>query len=206
MAFHHVALASKDIAATHDFYTRVMGFRLVKVVVGPTPDDPQGWARHVFYDTGEGQMIAFWDLHDRTIGDSWQADHSKSLGLPIWVNHIAFDSPTLDELKARRTHWQEQGIEVLEIDHEWCTSIYATDPNGVMVEFCCTTRAFTADEIAESDRLLRQANPPLETPSKPPIVHKPLRSSESGRRGSVVVRPSLAEADAGNGSPSASAK
>ena len=61
MAFHHVALATRDIDATHRFYTEVMGFTLVKAVVAPTPNG--GWARHVFYDTGDG-MIAFWDLHD----------------------------------------------------------------------------------------------------------------------------------------------
>ena len=37
MAFHHVALATRDTAATHRFYTEVMGFELVKVVVGPQP-------------------------------------------------------------------------------------------------------------------------------------------------------------------------
>ena len=55
MAFHHVALATRDIDATHRFYTEVMGFTLVKAVVAPTPNG--GWARHVFYDTSDG-MIA----------------------------------------------------------------------------------------------------------------------------------------------------
>ncbi|MFM2078795.1 MAG: hypothetical protein RJA49_2685, partial [Actinomycetota bacterium] len=31
MGFHHVALATHDPAATHRFYTEVMGFHLVKV-------------------------------------------------------------------------------------------------------------------------------------------------------------------------------
>ncbi|MGZ8763011.1 MAG: VOC family protein, partial [Acidimicrobiia bacterium] len=57
MAFHHVALATRDLPATHAFYTDVMGFTLAKVEAAPTPGG--GWARHAFYDTGAG-MIAFW--------------------------------------------------------------------------------------------------------------------------------------------------
>ena len=176
MAFHHVAYGTKDLAATHDFYTRIMGFRLAKVVTAPTPGEHGGWAKHAFYETGDGQMIAFWDLHDPQIGDGWKADHAESLGVPQWVNHVAFDAPTLDALAAHRKRWQENGITVLEVDHEWCTSIYAADPNGLMVEFCCTTRAFTADEIEEAGRLLTDPAPRLETPPTP-TVHKPLRKT-----------------------------
>ena len=66
MPFSHIALATSDIEATHRFYTGPMGFRLAKVVAAPTPGDT-GWARHVFYDCGEGEYIAFWDIHDATI-------------------------------------------------------------------------------------------------------------------------------------------
>jgi len=174
MAFHHVAYGTKDLAATHDFYTRVMGFELKKVVVGPTPGG--GWAKHVFYDTGRGEMIAFWDLHDPKIGRSFKTDHAQSLGLPVWVNHLAWEAKSLDELAAIRRRWQENGIGVLEVDHEWCTSIYATDPNGIMVEFCCTTRAFTEDAIREAHRLLTDPSPPLEQP-KSQKFHPPLRKT-----------------------------
>lgn len=173
MAFHHVAYGTKDLAATHAFYTEIMGFRLAKVVTAPTPGEHGGWAKHAFYETGDGEMIAFWDLHDAQIGADWKADHAESLGVPAWVNHVAFDAPTLEDLAAVRKRWQENGITVLEVDHEWCTSIYTTDPNGLMVEFCCTTRAFTADELAEAARLLADPAPRLESPPRPK-VHKPL--------------------------------
>jgi catechol 2,3-dioxygenase-like lactoylglutathione lyase family enzyme len=144
MGFHHVALATNDMEATHRFYTEQMGFELAKVVAAPTPEG--GWARHVFYETGtEGGMIAFWDLHVDSLRD-FPTDLSKSIGLPGWVNHLAFDSPTLDDLAAHCRRWQEHGHTVVEIDHGFCRSIYTTDPNGITVEFCCTTRPFTAEE------------------------------------------------------------
>lgn len=183
MAFHHVAIATKDPVANHDFYTRVMGFELVKVVVAPTPGDHGGWARHLFYDTGHGELIAFWDFHDAQIGDGWKSDHAESLGLPVWANHIAFDAPTMDDLHARRRRWQDAGIDVPEIDHEWCTSIYATDPNGVMVEFCHTTRPFTAEEIGDAEALLRAAAPELEAPGK--VTMHFARGPKSGARGAA---------------------
>jgi catechol 2,3-dioxygenase-like lactoylglutathione lyase family enzyme len=172
MAFHHIALGTKDLPATHEFYTRAMGFRLVKVVAGATPGAQGGWARHVFYDTGNGEMIAFWEIHDREIGDQWKSDHSKSLGLPAWVNHFAFEARTLDDLKCCRERWQANGMEVLEVDHGWCTSIYVNDPNGILVEFCCSTRAFTSADTEEAERLLRDPKPELESPARMQ-VHPP---------------------------------
>ena len=165
MGFHHVALATKDLAATHAFYTEAMGFELVKTVVAPT-ESGKGWARHVFYDTGNDELMAFWELHDETIGDSFPTDLNKSLGLPAWVNHLAFDAPDLDALAACTRRWQEQGITVVEIEHGFCTSIYATDPNGILVEFCTTTRPFTAEEKANAHRLAFEPDPEHEDPPR----------------------------------------
>jgi catechol 2,3-dioxygenase-like lactoylglutathione lyase family enzyme len=168
MAFHHVALATTDLDATHRFYTEVMGFTLVKVVAAPTMEG--GWARHVFYDTGQG-MIAFWDLHDDQLPD-FDPSISRGLGLPTWTNHIAFDAPTLADLDAMKRRWLDHGEALAEIDHGWCTSIYITDPNGIMVEFCTTTVEFTAADRAEAEALLAAEMPELETPPTA-VFHTP---------------------------------
>jgi len=160
MGIHHIAFATKDLEATHAFYTEVMGFELVKVVPGATENG--GWAKHLFYDTGDQGLIAFWDLHDEVIGTEFPTAISKGMGLPVWVNHLAFDAPTIDALDARRRHWQDQGETVTEIDHGWCRSIYTMDPNGILVEFCCTTQEFTAGDRAEAVRLLQDPAPELE--------------------------------------------
>lgn len=178
MAFHHVALATRDPVATHEFYSEVMGFQLLKVVAAPTPSG-EGWSRHFFYDTGgEGGMLAFWELHDAEIGDGFRTDLAKSLGLPVWVNHLAFDAATIDDLTAHRERWRSHGITVAEVDHGFCRSIYATDPNGIMVEFCCTTRPFTAAEVDDAARLLRVGQPPLE-PEPAVTIHEPLDAGAS---------------------------
>src|SRR5688500_15040893 len=139
MGFHHVAIAAKDLAATHDFYTEAMGFELVKAVVAPT-DAPGGWAKHLFYETGGNGLIAFWELHDDRVGEAWSPAISTGLGLPIWVNHLAFDAADLDDIAARRERWLDRGIDVMEVDHGFCVSIYTTDPNGTTVEWWPYTR------------------------------------------------------------------
>ena len=165
MAFHHVAIATRDLDATHRFYSEAMGFTLVRVEAMPYGDSG-GWARHLFYDTGNGEMLAIWDLHDVNLPD-FDPAISTGLGLPSFVNHIAFDSG-VDELDAKRDRWLAHGFDVVRIDHGWCTSIYANDPNGIMVEFCATTRAFTPDDHREALELLAAAVPPLNK-IEPPI-------------------------------------
>ena len=66
----------------------------------------------------------------------------------------------------------------MRIDHGWCTSIYANDPNGIMVEFCATTRAFTADDHREAQELLAAAVPPLNK-VEPPIEFFEARSRDN---------------------------
>ena len=157
MGFHHVALATKDTKANHEFYTGAMGFPLVKIVALPTPDD--GWAKHFFYETGNGELIAFWELHDQTISPDFSPAISTGLGLPVWTNHIAFSAADLADLGKRRDRWLENGHDVMEADHHWCRSIYTQDPNGIMVEFCVTTREFTDEDTNDAEARLWDDNP-----------------------------------------------
>ena len=169
MAFHHVAIATRDLDATHHFYTDVMGFELVKTEVAAAPEG--GWARHLFYDTGGGSCLAFWDLHDDPqIPDDFDPSISRGLGLPSWTNHLAFDAPSLAALDAVQQRWLDHGYDVLRLDHGWCESIYIDDPNGIAVEFCCTTAAFTADDRRAAEELRRAVAPPRAEPPTPEIL------------------------------------
>jgi catechol 2,3-dioxygenase-like lactoylglutathione lyase family enzyme len=158
MAFHHLALATRDLRATHDFYTGAMGFRLVKTEVTPT-ENPGGWARHVFYDTGGDGLMAFWEINDPAIAD-FDPAISTGAGLPAWVNHIAFHA-TPETLADCRNRWLDHGIDVVEIDHGFCVSIYANDPNGILVEWCADTRVLNDDDRREAEALLFDPSPPL---------------------------------------------
>jgi len=164
MSFHHVAVATRDLEATHRFYSEAMGFELVNVDV--IPYMKEGWARHLFYDTGNGEMLAIWDLHDEDLPD-FDPALSTSMGLPSFVNHIAFGAGSLEELDVSKERWLAHGHDVVRIDHGWCVSIYANDPNGTMVEFCCTTRVFGPDDVRRARERLAQAAPEVDRAPAP---------------------------------------
>ena len=162
MGVHHIAFATRDVERTHRFYSEAMGFDLVKVEIAKIGN---GWAKHLFYATGSprDQMIAFWDLHDDSLGDEWSADISRGLGLPAGVNHLAFTAGDLADIARRRERWLGFGVDVLEIDHGWCTSIYTEDPNRIVVEFCTLTQDFTEADRKKALELLHDPAPALES-------------------------------------------
>jgi catechol 2,3-dioxygenase-like lactoylglutathione lyase family enzyme len=177
MGFHHVAIATRDPEATHAFYTEAMGFDLVKVEAVPT--DGGGWARHLFYDTGGQGLIAFWEIHDDPkVRDDFDPSISRGLGLPMWTNHLAFDAGDLNRIEECKQRWLETGYDVAEIDHGWCTSIYITDPNGILIEFCATTEPF-ADTDREDARGLRTATAPPVAPEPTIVVHEASRRARA---------------------------
>ena len=171
MGIHHLAFASRDTVATHEFYTELMGFKLAKVVVGPTPEG--GWARHFFFSTGEptAQMIAFWELHIPNI-EAPKTSISTDLGLPDWVNHLAFTAHDRSELDAARVRWTNAGHEVVELDHGFCRSIYTHDPNGILVEWCMDQRVLDETDAARAQELLWAERPEYEL-TVDFIVHPP---------------------------------
>lgn len=172
MGFHHLAFAARDMAATHAFYADVLGFELVKAVAAPT-DKPGGWAKHLFYKTGgspsatdDAPMIAFWELHDERMEGNDTAI-STGLGFEPWVNHVAFAAVDLADIEFRKNQWLAGGIDVMEIDHGFCVSIYTMDPNGILVEFCTDTAPYTQADRDDALAILRDESPELEAPPVP---------------------------------------
>lgn len=157
---HHVAYACRDVEQTRHFYEDLMGMPLVLTEVSEAPNG--GYLRHVFFDTGDGSCIAFFDLHGVGESAEWRSDLSESVGLPVWVNHIAFRADR-DRQEAVRGRMEDAGIKpLMELDHHWCHSLYYVDPNGIMVELCRDTPGLPADGD-EARRLLSQT-----TANRPP--------------------------------------
>lgn len=170
MPYHHLALAVHDMQATHAFYTEAMGFTLVHVERTATPEG--GLGNHYFYDTGNGELVAFWELDDPAIGHAFPTGLSASVGLPDWVNHVAFACRDDADLDAIRARWRALGLPVLEIDHRWCRSIYVKDPSENLVEFSTPVAPFSAAASERARHAL--AGERLEPDAAPRIVqHAP---------------------------------
>ncbi len=169
MSYHHLALAAKDMAAIHKFYESVMGFELVTVEIAPVMGG--GWGKHFFYrmDGDDSKFIAFWELHDVPGQEAHEFDLNAAAKMPPGTNHISFGVESAEQLTERREQWNAAGLDVLEIDHNWCHSIYTRDPNGNMVEFCLTTGNFGE---AERERALAALDEKEMKPTPPPAMMK----------------------------------
>ncbi len=172
MGYHHLALAARDMKAIHEFYEGIMGFELVKVEVGPAPEG--GWAKHFFYRMeDDSKFIAFWEMHDIPVTENFETNLSKAAGVPDHINHISFDVKDKADLDRRRQQWLDAGLDVLEIDHNWCHSVYTKDPNGNFVEFCLTTGSFTAEDREAALAALTSEKPDFSKPPANVQFHKP---------------------------------
>ncbi|MDG2335398.1 MAG: VOC family protein [Myxococcota bacterium] len=153
-SLHHVAYATRDPEATYVFYSEKLGMPLVHT---ENHAQGEGYFRHFFFDLGNGDHLAFFQIEDVGEKDDYSTAISVAAGLPVWVNHLAFRLDTEAELEAMVTQLHTRGIDQMqEVDHGWCRSVYLLDPNGIMVEFCVTTdlEAFTQTE-EEALALLR---------------------------------------------------
>jgi len=169
MSYHHLALAAKDMKAIHAFYEGVMGFELVKVEIAPVMGG--GWGKHFFYrmDGDDSRFIAFWELMETPGEAGYKFDLNEAAGTPQGTNHYSFSVDTAEQLIAWREKWNAAGLDVLEIDHNWCHSVYTRDPNGNMIEFCLTTGSFTDED---RQRALAALDERTMNPSPPPATMK----------------------------------
>jgi glyoxalase family protein len=118
---NHPALFGLNYEKTIDFYTRVLGMRLV--LEQPNLDDAN--SVHLFFETGPGQFIAYFvPKPGNEIAGRVQAGA---------LNHIALNlAGDLDNAMAAL---DAEGIAYSgPIDRGYERSVYFRDPNGVVVE------------------------------------------------------------------------
>ena len=150
--FSHLGLSTLDLDKTREFYEGVLGFK--PVVCDTIKIKEGGSIRHMFFDTGRDQLIAF--MEPRGI-DGVPAEYDTSiyrgLGVPAGFYHLAFEAGSESGLAEKRDELRRKGVEVTDIvDHNWAKSIYFKDPNGLQLEYCCLVREFTADDATMQDR------------------------------------------------------
>lgn len=154
-AIHHVAYTCRDLEETHHFYHDLLGLPLVNTEVQANADG--SWLKHVFYQCGDGSCIAFFRLEGIGEPDPVRTAISTDLGLPPWVNHIAF-RVTETEGKELSARMRDAGVpKAMDVDHGWCHSRYFTDPNGILVELCVDTTGIEVDEDRAFARMMAPA-------------------------------------------------
>jgi catechol 2,3-dioxygenase-like lactoylglutathione lyase family enzyme len=145
-AFSHVGLSTLDMDATLAFYRDVLGFRAVRCDIMEFEEG--GRIRHVFFDAGDGQLIAFMEPRGIPgLPERYETGINRGLGVPDAFYHFAFEVPSVAALEAKRAELIAKGVKVTPVvDHEWMRSIYFKDPNGLMLEYAVQTRPLLADD------------------------------------------------------------
>lgn len=150
--FSHIGLSTHDLDATRDFYEGVLGFKAVRCDEMKVTEG--GTIRHAFFDTGQGQLIAFMEARGVPgIPADYDAGIARGLGVPSVFYHFAFEAGSLPGLDDKRRELLGKGVDVTDlVDHDWAKSIYFKDPNGIQLEYCCYTRALNDDDARMQPR------------------------------------------------------
>ncbi len=118
---NHPALLGRSYEKTIDFYTRVLGMRLV--LEQPNLDDPE--SVHLFFETGPGSFIAYFvpkpgkDLPDNV--------HPKG-PMHIALNLTVPIEKAMEALEAEGIRFRGP------VDRGYERSLYFRDPNGIVIE------------------------------------------------------------------------
>ena len=150
--FSHIGLSTLDLDKTREFYEGVLGF---KPVVADTINVKEGGhLRHIFFDVGRDQLIAF--LEPNGVPDvpaQYDAGINRGLGVPAGFYHFAFEAGSTAALAEKRDELRAKGVVTTDIvDHGWAQSIYFKDPNGLSLEYCCVVRNLTEDDATMQER------------------------------------------------------
>lgn len=145
---HHVSLVCSDAQRTADYYTRVLGLRLVKKTVNF--DDPRSY--HLYFGNEEGapgSIVSFFEWAGARPG------HEGAGG----THHFALLVETKDGLLKWKRRLTDEGVAVNgPLDRHYFESIYHRDPDGQVIEIATRGAGWTRDEAPE--RIGTEHRPP----------------------------------------------
>ena len=142
---HHVAYRCKDAKETVEWYVKYLGMDFILAIAEdlvPSTQAPDPYM-HVFLDAGAGNVLAFFELPN-------SPEMGKDPNTPEWVQHLALEVTSLDDLLAAKARLQADGIEVIgPTDHTIFKSIYFFDPNGHRLELAVQTSTPAMDKALD---------------------------------------------------------
>jgi catechol 2,3-dioxygenase-like lactoylglutathione lyase family enzyme len=115
---HHVALVSSDVERTVEFYQGLLEFPLTEIF----ENRDYGGSTHFFFDIGNGNALAFFDLPGLDLGP-----YAEVLG---GLHHLAI-SVEPERWRRIKDKLDAGGVAYAHIDG---SSIYFSDPDGARLE------------------------------------------------------------------------
>jgi glyoxalase family protein len=145
---HHIGLVSSDAGRSLDYYTRVLGLRLVKRTVSRT--DPT--SHHLYFGNERGEPGSILSLVE-------QAGAGPGREGAGGTHHFALLVETRDILLQWKRWLTDHGVTVNgPLDRHYFESIYHRDPDGQVIEIATRGAGWTRDEAP--DRIGTEHRPP----------------------------------------------
>jgi len=137
---HHISIVSADAQRTIDFYTQVLGMRLIKKTVNF--DDPGSYHLYFGDEVGHpGSVITFFEWPHAAKG------HPGIGG----THHYALQVNDYNGLLQWKRRLVDHGLAVDgPLDRHYFKSIYFNDPDGTIVEIATLGPGWTIDEAADA--------------------------------------------------------
>ena len=130
---HHNAYVTADMEATRAFYEDVIGYPLIATWCEQAElFGKERTYMHCFFEVGGGECLAFFQFAEK----SDQEEFGPSLTSSPF-RHIAMkvDHDSQEGIRSRLAEAGYAEPDTYVLDHGYCYSLYATDPNGLIVEF-----------------------------------------------------------------------
>jgi catechol 2,3-dioxygenase-like lactoylglutathione lyase family enzyme len=145
---HHTAYVTKNMEATRKFYEDVVGLPLVATWC--ESDELFGAVRtyiHCFFGLADGGALAFFQFAN----PEDQAEFGPTIPFSPF-NHIALkvDAGTQAAIEQRLKAAGYKEPQTFSLDHGYCRSLYVSDPNNMLVEFC-----LDVPEVEKIDKMRR---------------------------------------------------
>jgi glyoxalase family protein len=137
---HHITMVAHDAQRTVDFYTSTLGLRLVKQTVNF--DDPSAY--HLYFGddaASPGTLLTFFEWKDLPPGRT-------GIG---GTHHLALETRDRETLLQWKRWLTDRGLRVSgPYNRVYFTSLYFTDPDGLIIEIATRGPGWTVDEPADA--------------------------------------------------------
>lgn len=181
---HHIAIMTADVKQQIEFFSDVLGMRLVALYWMHNVD---GYF-HAFMELSPSCSVAFvFSPAVKEIPTAFGVSHAGNPVKPCAagvMQHLAFNVDTREELLAMRDRIRARGVRVMgPLDHGFCQSIYFGGPENLVLEVSTSQAAINAEAWIDpevvalngisAEELARYKNPAPHVRAAVPVAQPP---------------------------------